>query len=906
MSLPKPLPIAALLLAFGLVFADVGATVSGVVQDMSGAVVPRATVTLLNPQQTILGTTSADPQGRFTFARIAPGSYVLLISSRGFAERRLLVDLRQSSLEQVIAVLEFEPIQELVTVTAYPGSAEATDAAVQPVNVVERDDIRQRARAVLAQAAAEEVGVHLQRTSPTIAGIYVRGLTGNKVNVFVDGIRYSNSAQRGGINTFLDLIEPSNLQAMEILRGPNSAQYGSDAIGGSVQFLSRIPSFSADGRPSLHGTMDTSFSSADAGFGSTLSSTYSRRNYGLLVNLGGRRVNTLRPGAGLDSHNAITRFLGLRSKLLFGDRLPDTAFTQYGGMMKMNWAPTADSQVILNYTRSQQDGGRRYDQLIGGDGNLVAELRNLMLDLAYIRYDRFRLGWLDQFTVSYSYNAQREERVNQGGNGNPRATINHEYEHTNVNGFQVQAAKQWLRRSSLLAGGDFYHERIHSPSFGVNPTTNTAALRRPRIPDHAGYNSVGAYLQDIFEIVPAKLRLVGNLRYAAASYRVSAADSPIVSGKRLWPDDTLHVRSVTFRGGVLATPLAGFSFFGNVSRGFRAPHMTDLGTLGLTGSGFEVAAPDVQGRGATVGTTASVGAVSTGLPVEQVGPETSLNYEVGARYRTKRVATEFSFFVNDIKNAISKQALILPPGAVGQDLAGEKITAQSPTGVVFVAASSSPVLVRANYGDARIRGLEHTLDCVMSSNVSFSTIFTFLRSWDPLTGLPPNIEGGTPAPDGYLKIRYSPASHRLWLEPYIHVAARQSRLSSLDLEDRRTGAMRTRSSIRSFFYNGATARGLVGPGADGTFGTADDRLLATAETLAQVQDRVLGPGVQQGPLFLAVPGYVTFNLRSGIRLGERHDLLVDIENLGDRNYRGVSWGLDAPGRGISIRYRMTW
>ena len=56
-----------------------------------------------------------------------------------------------------------------------------------------------------------------------MAGIFVRGLTGNKVNVFVDGVRYSNGAQRGGVNTFLDLIDPSVLEGIEVLRGPNSA-----------------------------------------------------------------------------------------------------------------------------------------------------------------------------------------------------------------------------------------------------------------------------------------------------------------------------------------------------------------------------------------------------------------------------------------------------------------------------------------------------------------------------------------------------------------------------------------------------------------------------------------------------------------------------------------------------------
>ena len=75
----------------------------------------------------------------------------------------------------------------------------------------------------------------------------------------------------------------------------------------------------------------------------------------------------------------------------------------------------------------------------------------------------------------------------------------------------------------------------------------------------------------------------------------------------------------------------------SASRGFRAPHMTDLGTLGLTGSGFEVAAPDVAGLNGTVGTTADATAVSTGEPVEQVGPETSLQYEGSVRYRRREL-----------------------------------------------------------------------------------------------------------------------------------------------------------------------------------------------------------------------------------------------------------------------------
>jgi hypothetical protein len=186
--------------------------------------------------------------------------------------------------------------------------------------------------------------------------------------------------------------------------------------------------------------------------------------------------------------------------------------------------------------------------------------------------------------------------------------------------------------------------------------------------------------------------------------------------------------------------------------------------------------------------------------------------------------------------------------------------------------------------------------------VYVQTSFTYLRARDLDTDLPPNIEGGTPAPELWLSGQYAVEDGRWWVQPYAHVAWKQTHLSTLDLGDRRTGAGRSRGNIQSFFRNGATARGWVSAGADGVFGNSDDILTITGETLAQVQDRVLGPGVQSAPMFTAIPGYLAVGIRGGVRVG-RHDVLVDVENLTDENYRGLSWGVDAPGRGVSVRFK---
>jgi hemoglobin/transferrin/lactoferrin receptor protein len=686
-----------------------------------------------------------------------------------------------------------------------------------------------------------------------------------------------------------------------VLRGPSSAQYGSDALGGSVQFFSKPPALGVPNGPRWRGTASVAAGSSHR-FGSTAGSLgYMRSSLGVTGTASARRAGLIRPGQGIDSHAAVTRFLGIPSTELMSERLPDTGFEQYGGVGRANWIVSANTSVVANYMRTFQDGGDRYDQLLGGDGNLISELNGLSLDLFSVRAERLGLGPFAHGSVTYSVNSQREERVNQGDNGNPTALVGHEPERTTVNGLHGGLTSQLSPRSTLSIGGDVYFESLSSDSFNVNPVSGATSPRRPRVPDGATFTQGGVYAQAAFDARPDRVRLVGSLRYGGANYESKASNSPVLSTGPLWPDDSLAIADLTFRAATVVTPDDRWSLLASLSRGFRAPHMTDLGTLGLTGSGFEVAAPDVAGLGGTVGTTADAAAVSTGDAVAQVGPETSLQYEASVRYRHDVWRTELSFFVNNIYDNIQKQALILPPGAVGQTLGGQPIVSQNANGAVFVSLTTVPVLVRANFDNARIWGIEHSAEARLTRELSFRSSFTYLRAKDTTTKLPPNIEGGTPAPQLWLSMRYAKAGQPWWFEPYANIAWKQTHLSSLDLGDRRTGSGRTRASIQSFFRNGARARGWVGAGPDGAFGNADDILLTTGETLAQIQDRVLGVGVNSSSLFPAIPGYQTVGIRGGIRAG-RHELLIDLENLTDENYRGISWGVDAPGRGLSVRY----
>jgi hemoglobin/transferrin/lactoferrin receptor protein len=258
-------------------------SVHGVVRDSSGAAVRDAEILIATPERASVATARSDAEGRFQIDVPVPGRYLLVVSSPGFKEARQSLTIVDPGMKPVDIVLHVAVVEEDVTVTASPGVVQDVRTAGQPVNVIDAREILERVDTVVAEAVSGEAGVQLQRTSPTMAGVFVRGLTGNKVNVFVDGIRYSNGAQRGGVNTFLDLIEPGMLEGIEVLRGPSSAQYGSDALGGSIQFLTRIPSVSATGRARWGGSFALSGGTGHRHGGAEAFGSYGGRSVGFTM-----------------------------------------------------------------------------------------------------------------------------------------------------------------------------------------------------------------------------------------------------------------------------------------------------------------------------------------------------------------------------------------------------------------------------------------------------------------------------------------------------------------------------------------------------------------------------------------------------------------------------------------------
>lgn len=892
-----------------------GGNLRGKVTDPTDNQVTGAKVTLFTGRGSQVVTTVTDAEGIFAFSDVPVGNYLLEVDAIGWSIARQQVAVTKGGELDLTVQVSINPVVDDVTVTA--SATEALSALEVPRELIaaSEQEMRGRTAVSLPQALREEPSVHVQQTSTSQGSVFLRGLTGQRVVALIDGIRYNNTTFRPGPTQYLATVPLQSAGTVEIVTGPASVQYGSDGLGGTINVITATPFFSNQGTE-FHGQFAAQFGSADLSGGSAL--RFGVGNTKISAILGGffLRVNDLRPGDGIDSHSVVTRFFGISSEIL-GNRLQDTAFTQYGGEARVFFKPTNDQQFTFSYIRNDLRGNRRYDQLNGGNGNLQQGFEPQTLDFFYTRYQKQRLGIFDSLTGTFSFNRQRDDRQSQGQSFT--STITAEFNRTDAFGYNVVLSTHTGSRNIVLIGSDLYDENVKSDSYALNPATNRATVVRGRFPNDALYKTYGFYFEDVLDLVPNKLRLTGGLRYGVTTFKTRAKDDPIINGRPVGLDASTRQDDVTFNFGASFKPMRWFSVYSSVNRGFRTPNVNDLGGVGITSNGFTVTAEQVASIGGEVGNSAGATARTTGRKLTALNPETVLNVEGGVKVRNDRFEANFSGFRALLDDVTLVRAVVVPRNVVGQQIAGQTIVSQGSGGALFINGISQPVIARVNGGKVRFIGVQGSGRVNVTNDISVNSHFFYIRSEDEsfrtlplnppgvITGLrfadAPDFEGGLPPSSGFLSVKYQPRGKRYWFEVYSNMAGEQDRLSSVDLNDQRQGAIRSRASIAAFFAGGARSRGLIGAGRDGRLGTADDVLTATGETLAQIQDRVLGRGINSAPLFTKTPGYALFNMRGGLRVGERSDFVFILENILDKNYRIHGSGTDGSGVNFAVRYQ---
>jgi iron complex outermembrane recepter protein len=217
---------------------------SGRVVDPTGAPLPGARVSLIEADRRAI----TDADGRYTLADVPVGTYGVSFAAIGYAPlvRRVRIGGEDVTLDVTLqpSLVELAPLQ----VTASPIATTSLESP-QPVAVLGGGDLQAAKAASLGATISALPGVRNYSTGSGIGKPVIRGLSSNRVLVLADGQRLESQqwGDEHGPN-----IEAGDADRVEVIRGPASVLYGSDAIGGVVNVVTR-PLPDAVGRPTFVG-----------------------------------------------------------------------------------------------------------------------------------------------------------------------------------------------------------------------------------------------------------------------------------------------------------------------------------------------------------------------------------------------------------------------------------------------------------------------------------------------------------------------------------------------------------------------------------------------------------------------------------------------------------------------------
>jgi hemoglobin/transferrin/lactoferrin receptor protein len=498
-----------------------------------------------------------------------------------------------------------------VMVTATRGELE-TFATPHITDVVPISGFRrQRLQRTPTRALEPVPGVMVQKTSHAQGSPYIRGFTSFRTLLLVDGIRLNNSIFRPGPNQYWNLIDPQTIDRMEVVKGPASVLYGSDAIGGTVNAILRRPDGYGEGFNS-YTQVYARTSTAERSFvgRAEVNATYGPW-LGVLVGGTWKHFGDVDAGGGV----------GIQEK---------TGYEVSSGDLRMEYHPDADSVLTFAHYHLYEDDAWRPHKTVYGvswEGTTVgSELRRVIDErrsLTYLRYQRRNMGsFVDAVQLTASIQELSEQRWRTRSDGRQ--------DRTGLDLYTIGLAAQFESPSPIgrwTYGVEWYHDEVRSyqKRYAADGTF-TANRIQGAVADDASYDLLGLYVQDRIPLGDRVEILLGG-RYTYARAEANEVRDPD-TGNEISIEDDWDSLVGSARISWFVDRQEHWNVFGGVSQGFRAPNLSDLSRL-----------DDAR--------TNEVETPSPGLD-----PEHYITYEIGVKSQYKDFSAQLGYFYTDIQDMI--------------------------------------------------------------------------------------------------------------------------------------------------------------------------------------------------------------------------------------------------------------
>jgi len=440
-----------------------------------------------------------------------------------------------------------------VVVTASREKEEAGDV-MHSVEVVEGKEFVEQGYRTVPEALEQTPGVSVQKTTHGHGSPFIRGFTGRQNLLLVDGIRMNNSTYRGGPVQYWNTLDGFAMERMELVKSQGSVLYGSDALGGTLNVLSRGSDFEAEA-PGLFwgGTGFYQYRTNGESHVGRLETRFGEGGkWGGLLGVTGKDFGDIRDDAvGLMRH---------------------TGYPEQDVDFKFEMLVNPDVKVTLAHQYLNQDEVWRWHRTIFNDtswngtdtGNYAAEIYDQERSMSYLRFEGTNgSGAVQNWSATVSYQKSQDSTYQDRSPTDMRTGVT-EVETYGLD-LQLESA---LGGGSLVYGLDYYEDHIDTTG---SRTGKDPRSQRPAA-DDSTYRLGGIFAQyrrplsECFE-------LAAGVRYTRVEVELG----------KLWDGDLLTDGSardawdsVVFNLRGLYRPSENWSIYGGASQGFRAPNVDDL------------------------------------------------------------------------------------------------------------------------------------------------------------------------------------------------------------------------------------------------------------------------------------------------------------------------------------------
>ncbi len=564
--------------------------------------------------------------------------------------------------------------------------------------------------AVLSQklttdALSSNVGIYLQQTTPGQGAAIIRGLKGSAILHLVDGMPLNNAIFRSSPTPYLALVPTTAVERVEVIRGTPASLYGSQAVGGVIQVVSRVPDFESEDTQFRRDLM-LAFDSAEL-----------QQSIKGVLDVGNRRLAASLSGEYLSTGD---RQIG------GGSRISPSGYTSKAARFVVSATPSDSRSWLFDLQFVEQPKTPRIDELVPGFGQtqpsssefffapnqrLFAHVQHTMID-AMLGLDwHFDGAWqrIDDDRITRDFEATMRR---------------HESNQSDLYALSINAIGE-TSSTSWIIGADLETDEVLSARNAEDIVTGAFTEVQSRFPSGSRIDQA-ALFGNMDWTVSDRHHINGGLRITAVE--IDVPDTPANAAA------TIDIRRLSGDLGWNFSFTDTWQFVANAGIGFRAPNISDLGTLGnRPGNRFNIPNTDLQEE-----------------RVQQL--------DIGIRQHAENMRFELMIYALRFDDRITSV------------LTGD------------VTNEGRDVVQSVNAAESSIHGAEAGVDIDISDNIRAHAVLNYTWGRESIGSEASQPADRIPPLSGELSLRFDLNTE--WsLESWLTVAGEQDRLSDRDIRD---------------------------------------------------------------------------------------------------------------------------